>query len=334
MRQKNNKKIFIDTGNNKELAYIGKENIFSQFYYYTVGYYNTAKILIEHTLNLPNTSSEYAKEEELRLCVAPACFLYRQYLELTLKDIYIQYSEDSEDAKKRMIKNTSHDLKKIWEYAKPLIGKAVKGMDSDINTYAMIESYILEFASEDSTSFKYRYPITKDLNFIFPQERKINIRNLMECMDEVEEFLAGRGLLAWLDMYKLRREYEKHINYALEYSKQDKYQEALNQYQEALIWIKKWSEDHTDIVFITYEMAQIYFKIENFDNSLLLYHQCADLYEKIKKIKDIPFNMIFNTWLGLIHYYLLNGELFAPQDSVLARYKNTLIECFMVLIKQ
>ncbi|MDR0490128.1 MAG: TetR/AcrR family transcriptional regulator [Oscillospiraceae bacterium] len=52
------------------------------------------------------------------------------------------------------------------------------------------------------------------------------------------------------------------------------------------------------------------------------------------KIKPIPFHMLFNTWLGLIHYYLLNGELFAPQDSVLTRYKNTLIECFMALIKQ
>ena len=52
------------------------------------------------------------------------------------------------------------------------------------------------------------------------------------------------------------------------------------------------------------------------------------------KIKDIPFHMLFNTWLGLIHYYLLNSELFAPQDSVLTRYKNNLIECFMALIKQ
>ena len=52
------------------------------------------------------------------------------------------------------------------------------------------------------------------------------------------------------------------------------------------------------------------------------------------RIKDIPFHMIFNTWLGLIHYYLLNGELFAPQDSVLTRYKCTLIECFTALIKQ
>ena len=52
------------------------------------------------------------------------------------------------------------------------------------------------------------------------------------------------------------------------------------------------------------------------------------------KIKPLPFHMLFNTWLGLIHYYLLNGELFAPHESVLMRYKNSLIECFIALIKQ
>jgi len=52
------------------------------------------------------------------------------------------------------------------------------------------------------------------------------------------------------------------------------------------------------------------------------------------KIKPLPFHMLFNTWLGLVHYYLLNGELFAPRDSVLTRYKSALIECFMTLIKQ
>ena len=52
------------------------------------------------------------------------------------------------------------------------------------------------------------------------------------------------------------------------------------------------------------------------------------------KIKDIPFHMLFNTWLGLVHYYLLNGDIFAPRESVLTRYKSTLIECFLSLIKQ
>jgi len=44
--------------------------------------------------------------------------------------------------------------------------------------------------------------------------------------------------------------------------------------------------------------------------------------------------LLFNTWLGLIHYYLLNGDLFAPRESVLARYKSVLIKCFVALIKQ
>ncbi|MCL1918500.1 MAG: TetR/AcrR family transcriptional regulator [Peptococcaceae bacterium] len=52
------------------------------------------------------------------------------------------------------------------------------------------------------------------------------------------------------------------------------------------------------------------------------------------KIKEIPFHMLFNTWLGLVHYYLLNGELFAPRESVLARCKSSLIESFLALIKQ
>ena len=51
-------------------------------------------------------------------------------------------------------------------------------------------------------------------------------------------------------------------------------------------------------------------------------------------IKDIPFHMLFNTWLGLVHYYLLNGDLFAPHGSVLKRHKNTLIKCYMALIKK
>ena len=55
---------------------------------------------------------------------------------------------------------------------------------------------------------------------------------------------------------------------------------------------------------------------------------------KTGKIKDLPLHMIFNTWLGLVHYYLINGDLFAPRDSVLKRYKNALIECFMTLIKR
>ena len=52
------------------------------------------------------------------------------------------------------------------------------------------------------------------------------------------------------------------------------------------------------------------------------------------KIKNIPFSMLFNTWLGLVHYYLLNSDLFTPGKSVLTRYKNRLIQCFLALIRK
>jgi len=52
-----------------------------------------------------------------------------------------------------------------------------------------------------------------------------------------------------------------------------------------------------------------------------------------EKARDIPHHMIFNTWIGLIHYYLLNSELFVSQGSVLTEFKNDLIKCFTMLIK-
>jgi AcrR family transcriptional regulator len=51
-------------------------------------------------------------------------------------------------------------------------------------------------------------------------------------------------------------------------------------------------------------------------------------------VKEIPLHMIFNAWLGLVHYYLMNAELFAPDGSVLTRHRNTLIKTFLALVKQ
>ncbi len=49
---------------------------------------------------------------------------------------------------------------------------------------------------------------------------------------------------------------------------------------------------------------------------------------------DIPIYMLFNMWLGLVHYYLMNGDLFAPEGGVIKRYGDTMIENYMKLIKK
>lgn len=50
-------------------------------------------------------------------------------------------------------------------------------------------------------------------------------------------------------------------------------------------------------------------------------------------VKNIPIHLMFNTWMGLIHYYLLNKEFFAPDTRLLERYQSELIRTYIKLIK-
>jgi AcrR family transcriptional regulator len=46
---------------------------------------------------------------------------------------------------------------------------------------------------------------------------------------------------------------------------------------------------------------------------------------------EIPSYLLFNMWMGLVHYYLANGDLFAPEGDVIRRYGQTLIQNFLKL---
>jgi len=50
------------------------------------------------------------------------------------------------------------------------------------------------------------------------------------------------------------------------------------------------------------------------------------------KIRRMPVHLLFNGWAGLLHYYLANGDLFAPGGHVLARYGEELLNHYMNLI--
>ncbi|MDF2567908.1 MAG: regulatory protein TetR [Oscillospiraceae bacterium] len=49
---------------------------------------------------------------------------------------------------------------------------------------------------------------------------------------------------------------------------------------------------------------------------------------------DIPLSLLFNMWMGLVHYYLANGDLFSPNGNVIRRYKQTLIENYLKMIEK
>ncbi len=70
--------------------------------------------------------------------------------------------------------------------------------------------------------------------------------------------------------------------------------------------------------------------------STIAYHFNHVLEREMKSqaVKKLPVHMIFNTWMGLTHYYLLNKDLFSPEASVLERYRKDIINTFLELIKQ
>lgn len=51
-------------------------------------------------------------------------------------------------------------------------------------------------------------------------------------------------------------------------------------------------------------------------------------------IRKFPIHLIYNTWIGLIHYYLTNSDLFSPNHSVLRQYSDELLHHYMNLLKK
>jgi len=68
--------------------------------------------------------------------------------------------------------------------------------------------------------------------------------------------------------------------------------------------------------------------------SIVAYHFNKVLERENNTCKDIPVHLLFNTWMGLIHYYLLNKDLFSPDTPILERYGSELTETFLKLIRK
>lgn len=68
--------------------------------------------------------------------------------------------------------------------------------------------------------------------------------------------------------------------------------------------------------------------------SAISFHVSQVLEREIKAgtVIGSPVHLLFNTWLGLIHYYLSNNDLFAPGESVLDRYGGQILDHYLTLI--
>ena len=201
---KKGKKLFTSTANYHQFSHFGWGDIDSQFYGYIKGYKESADRLVEYALQSKNIAI-------LDTYIFPIIFLYRQFIELSLKSLYLQYSEESMPDKMKIIKQVNHDLAKMWSNLKPVLLEA-SDSDEEKDSINNVEDYILQYHEFDKTSFRFRYPIDKDYNPCIKGEHRIDILNLKERMTELDNFFSGAdGKLDFLKECK----YE-HLQYLKE----------------------------------------------------------------------------------------------------------------------
>ncbi len=61
-------------------------------------------------------------------------------------------------------------------------------------------------------------------------------------------------------------------------------------------------------------------------------HHLDELLENDELYKKIPVHVVFNCWVGLLHYYIQNRNLFATSGAVLKKNRELLVEAFMNMI--
>jgi AcrR family transcriptional regulator len=61
--------------------------------------------------------------------------------------------------------------------------------------------------------------------------------------------------------------------------------------------------------------------------------QALERERKAGRVRKIDRALLFNTWIGLVHHYVVNRDLFATADSVIAEKGETLVNHFMSLVK-
>lgn len=140
-----------------------------------IGYFDAARLLLE--------ACEAEGYKATRLGY-PAIFLYRQFIELSLKHVLGVYGP-----KVGIEPNwTSHDLLRLWALYKEVstaLGAPFNDMD------ARADAIIKVFAAADPGSYAYRYPVDRTGRPVSLAFTRYSPRVMIEVMDGLNNYLWG-----------------------------------------------------------------------------------------------------------------------------------------------
>lgn len=152
------------------------------FWKYAMAYYDSAEVLFEKFVASPG---QYDILDGVGLTM---CFLYRHFVELSIKSLFVKFVRNSEEDFKAFLKK-GHRLTELWSATKPKLIDLKKRVGSSVDL-DVLEHYILEFDRFDNDSMAMRYPVRKDLAAMH-QSSRLDIINLHHRVGELRQAFDG-----------------------------------------------------------------------------------------------------------------------------------------------
>ena len=151
---------------------------------YADGYKKAGDVLVRNAMEQTHT---------LNLLVYPICFLYRHYLELTMKGL-IARGRRLTQGKYAYPKH--HNLLKLWGECRTLLLKLVDSVkligSVSQEELDVVEELVVQIIQVDPNGEAFRYAENKKTFSALPKHiTHINVRNLMEIMERIGNFLEG-----------------------------------------------------------------------------------------------------------------------------------------------
>jgi hypothetical protein len=165
-------KLFIP-GAGRRVAYLG--GFGTNFSRYAIGYKEAADALIDRTCELDRGAD---------LQFYPIAFLYRQYLELRLKQLliiggHVVYYESK--------LTHGHDLRKPWAEVRKILETVWPS--THVEEMNALEKCIDELCSLDAKSMSFRYPVDKEGKPTLLGLDRVDLVNLKNVMERISSFL-------------------------------------------------------------------------------------------------------------------------------------------------
>ena len=140
------------------------------------------------------------KSSQRDFLIYPVCFLYRQFLELSLKEV-IRYAEELAQGEAGRTPD-HHRLDGLWSRFKNAMGQVTDGsLDDEI---AVIENAVLQFAQLDPSSQAFRYPADREGEPVRHIRERVNLPSLRKEMANAAKAvqMVSGGLSAMVDLQR------------------------------------------------------------------------------------------------------------------------------------